>query len=424
MKFDLTRKGAEHLDLADELSRFRDSFYIPKNKDGQDEYYFCGNSLGLQPKITSLLLEEELKKWQELGVKGHFSGERPWMPFHKFLMQGLSDLVGAQIGEAVAMNSLTTNLHLFMTSFYRPNSSRYKILIEEQAFPSDYFAVQSQIENHGLRLEDAMVVIKPEENDGLLALDKILRVIDEHQESLALILLPGVQYYTGQLLPIEMITKHAHKYGITVGFDLAHAVGNVPLNLHDWGVDFAVWCHYKYVNSGPGAVGGGFVHEKHHRAKLPRLCGWWGHDQDSRFLMENRFVPMSSVEAWQLSNPPITSLVCVLSSLNIFQEAGGMSALRKKSLRLTDYLEALLREKLSDRVQVLTPGSSQQRGAQLSLRVKGRSLSGKDIFTALESRGVVCDWRFPDVIRVAPVPLYNRFSDVFEFVRILDEVTQ
>lgn len=424
MSYDFSWAEADKFDANDSLARCRDWFHIPKNENGEDEIYFCGNSLGLQPKKSVSFLQEEMSKWQNYGVKGHFLGERPWMPYHKFLMQGLSDLVGANLGEAVAMNSLTTNLHLFMTSFYQPTKDRFKILIEEHAFPSDHFAVQSQIEVHGFDPLSAMVIIQPEETTGMLSTESIISSIMEHKDTLALILLPGVQYYTGQVLDMARITEQAQKYGILIGFDLAHAVGNIPLHLHKWGVDFAVWCHYKYLNSGPGAVGGGFVHEKHHTKKLPRLCGWWGHDQNTRFQMENHFMPMKSVEAWQLSNPPIASMALILASLNVFSEAGGMLKLREKSVRLTNYLEALLLKFLPDRVKILTPPDVEYRGAQLSLRVAGAKLNGKAIFYELEKRGVVCDWRNPDVIRVAPVPLYNRFNDVFQFVRILDEVTK
>ncbi len=416
---------AKTLDKNDSLSHFRERFYIPAHDDGSESIYLCGNSLGLQPKHTSDLLAEEMQKWRELGVRGHFLGKRPWMPFHKELTHDLADLVGALPSEVVAMNSLTVNLHLLMISFYRPTKSRFKILLEEKAFPSDHFAIESQIRLHGHDPQAGMILIKPDEGESLIRLEKIWEAIETHKDSLALILLPGVQYYTGQLFPVAQITERARKYGITVGFDLAHATGNVPLHLHRDGVDFAVWCHYKYLNSGPGATGGAFVHERHHQNKdLPRLTGWWGHNQDTRFKMETSFDPMKSVEAWQLSNPPIHSLICIRASLDLFRDAGGMEPLRKKSLALTGFLEELLLDRLADRISLITPAEPSERGSQLSLQIRPGKKLPKQVFEDLESRGVVCDWRYPNVIRVAPVPLYNSFLDVANFIERLEEVAK
>jgi len=416
---------AKALDKNDSLSHLRDKFFIPTHDDGTESIYLCGNSLGLQPKHTANLLAEEMEKWQKFGVKGHFLGKRPWMPFHKELTHDLADLVGAKPSEVVAMNSLTANLHLLMVSFYRPTKERYKILLEEHAFPSDHFAIESQLRFHGYDPQSGMVFIRPDEGENLLRVERLLEAIEIHKESLALILLPGVQYYTGQLFPVAQITERARKYGIAVGFDLAHATGNVPLELHRDGVDFAVWCHYKYVNSGPGATGGAFVHERHHQNKdLPRLTGWWGHNQETRFKMETSFDPIPSVEAWQLSNPPIHSLVCIRASLDIFVEAGGIGPLRQKSLALTGFLAELLRERLEDKISLITPKDPSERGAQLSLQIRHGKTSPKQVFEDLEASGVVCDWRHPNVIRVAPVPLYNSFLDVAKFMERLEGVTK
>jgi kynureninase len=414
---------AKKLDQADKLSFLREKFHIPRHGDGSESLYFCGNSLGLQPKHTAALMEEERLKWQELGVKGHFLGKRPWMPFHKELSDDLASLAGALPSEVVVMNSLTVNLHLLMVSFYRPTPSRYRILLEEKAFPSDHFAAESQVRFHGFDPKEGLILLRPEPGEATLRTEKILEAIETHKDSLALILLPGVQYYTGQVFPVRKITDFAQKFGITIGFDLAHGIGNIPFNLHDDGVDFAVWCHYKYVNSGPGATGGAFVHGKHHhRNDLPRLTGWWGHKQETRFKMETSFEPMGTVEAWQLSNPPIQSLICIRGALDLFKEAGGMRPLREKSVALTGFLEDLILENLGDKIHILTPRDPQARGAQLSLEIApGKKMPFK-VFEELEARGITCDWRHPNVIRVAPAPLYNSFFDVAKFVMILEEV--
>jgi kynureninase len=405
---------AASLDRADPLARFRGEFHVPRRDDGrgEEEIYFAGNSLGLLPKRTQSYVDAELDKWGRLAVHAHFSGENPWMPYHELLAEPMARLVGASPTEVVTMNSLTANLHLMMASFYRPTRERHRILIEEHAFPSDDYAVESQARFHGFEPAEALLRIRPDGED-------VSAILEREGDSIALVLLPGVQYYTGAAFDVDAITRLAHAKGCVVGFDLAHAAGNLVLSLHDWDVDFAVWCTYKYLNSGPGSVGGCFVHERHGRQfDLPRLAGWWGHDKKTRFRMQPGFRPIPGAEGWQLSNPPILSLAAIRASLDVFMEAGGMEPLREKSVRLTGYLDWLLRTELGDAVEILTPADPRRRGCQLSLRVKAAG-SGKSIFRKLESSGVTCDWRDPDVIRVAPVPLYNRYDEVHGFVEIL-----
>jgi kynureninase len=419
-------KQAQQLDKQDPLSCMRDEFHIPKQENGEDEIYLCGNSLGLQPKRTSEYLNYELTQWQKLGVKGHFSGEYPWMPYHEFLAQGSADLVGAKTSEVVCMNSLTANLHFMMASFYQPSGKRNKILIENHAFPSDHYAVESQIKFHGLDPDDSLLLAKPRNNEEVIRTEDILELIETQGEEIALVMLPGVQYYTGEVFDMQAITQAAQAKGCRVGFDLAHAAGNIVMQLHDWNVDFACWCSYKYLNSGPGSVAGCFVHEKHHKNKdLPRFAGWWGHDKDSRFKMENTFIPMQSAEAWQLSNPPILSLAAIRASLDTVKQAGGIRVLRKKSIQLSQYMRDLLEEQLNDEIDIITPQSKKHSGAQLSLVVNlegvNGQLDGKQVFDRIEAKGVTCDFRHPNVIRVAPVPLYNSFTDVYKFVKILKE---
>ncbi len=407
------------LDRSDPLGRFRDEFHIPKSDNGKEEIYFVGNSLGLLPRRTPKYVDEELDKWKRLAVKAHFSGENPWLPYHELLAEPMARLVGADPTEVVTMNSLTVNLHLMMTSFYRPTRERHRILLEDHAFPSDDYALESQATLHGFDPAAALVRQKPGEGKHTIDTADVARVLDRAGESIALVLLPGVQYYTGQAFEIEAITRLAHVKGCVVGFDLAHAAGNLVLRLHEWNVDFAVWCTYKYLNSGPGSVGGCFVHERHGmRPDLPRLAGWWGHDKKSRFRMEPGFRPIPGAEGWQLSNPPILSLAAIRASLDVFMEAGGMEPLREKSLRLTAYLEWLLQREVGDSVEILTPGDPRRRGCQLSFRVES-NVSGRTVLEKLEASGVTCDWREPDVIRVAPVPLYNRYEEVYRFVEIL-----
>ncbi len=413
------RDFAIALDRSDPLARFRDEFHIPRSESGEEEIYFVGNSLGLLPRRTLKYVDEELEKWGRLAVKAHFAGENPWMPYHELLAEPMARLVGAYSGEVVTMNSLTVNLHLMMTSFYRPTRERHRILLEEHAFPSDDYAVESQAIVHGFDPSEALVRLSPGPGQHTIEIAEVAQVLERDGESIALVLLPGVQYYTGQAFEIEAITRLAHAKGSVVGFDLAHAAGNLVLSLHDWNVDFAVWCTYKYLNSGPGSVGACFVHERHGmQPGLPRLAGWWGHDKESRFRMEPGFRPIPGAEGWQLSNPPILSLAAIRASLDVFMEAGGMEPLREKSLRLTGYLEWLLQRELGDAVEILTPTDPGRRGCQLSLQVKSTA-SGRTIFERLEASGVTCDWREPDVIRVAPVPLYNRYEDVHRFVEIL-----
>jgi kynureninase len=413
------RDFALALDRRDPLARFRDEFDIPRRANGEEEIYFVGNSLGLLPKRTSKYVEEELAKWKRLAVKAHFEGENPWMPYHEPLAPPMARLVGASPSEVVAMNSLTVNLHLMMVSFYRPTRERHRILLEEHAFPSDDYALESQAGFHGFDPAEALLRLSPGKGKHTIDLSEVALVLEREGESIAVVLLPGVQYYTGQAFEIEAITRLAQEKGCVVGFDLAHAVGNLVLRLHEWNVDFAVWCTYKYLNSGPGSVGGCFVHERHGlRRDLPRLAGWWGHDKESRFRMEPGFLPIPGAEGWQLSNPPILSLAAIRASLDVFLEAGGMEPLREKSLRLTGYLEWLLARELGDSVEILTPRDPNRRGCQLSLLVKSK-VPGRTVLERLEGSGVACDWREPDVIRVAPVPLYNRFEEVHRFVEIL-----
>ncbi len=413
------RDFAVALDRGDPLGRFRNEFHVPRSDNGEEEIYFAGNSLGLLPKRAPKYVDEELEKWKRLAVKAHFSGENPWMPYHELLAEPMARLVGASQTEVVTMNALTVNLHLMMASFYRPTRERHRILLEEHAFPSDDYALESQAILHGFDPAEALVRLQPAEGKHTIDTDDVARVLEREGESIALVLLPGVQYYTGQAFEIEAITRLGHEKGCVVGFDLAHAAGNLVLRLHEWNVDFAVWCTYKYLNSGPGSVGGCFVHERHGlQPDRPRLAGWWGHDKKSRFRMEPGFRPIPGAEGWQLSNPPILSLAAIRASLDVFMEAGGMEPLREKSLRLTAYLEWLLQREIGDSVEILTPAEPRQRGCQLSLRVTS-SRSGKAVFEELEASGVTCDWREPDVLRVAPVPLYNRYEEVHRFVEIL-----
>jgi kynureninase len=406
---------ALQLDAHDPLAAFRDEFLVPRNDDGSEQVYLCGNSLGLQPRATRAALLAELDDWQQLAVEAHFRGRHPWMPYHEFVRDDLAALVGALPHEVVAMNSLTVNLHLMMVSFYRPTPSRNAILIERNAFPSDHHAVESQIRFHGFDPADALIEIDSDLADGTLSQDAILRAIELHGARIALVMLPGLQYLSGQAFDLAAITRAAHAQGCKVGFDLAHAAGNLLLQLHDCGCDFAVWCSYKYLNSGPGAVAGCFVHERHARSDLPRFAGWWGHDQATRFRMAPEFVATPGADGWQLSNPPILALAPVRVSLSIFRRAG-MATLRAKSEALTGYFETLIREHLDDVLAIATPRDPGQRGCQLSLRVKGPREAGRSLFEYLHARGIVVDWREPDVIRAAPTPLYNRRIDCLHFV--------
>jgi kynureninase len=430
-EFDPSLNYAQQLDREDDLRHFRDQFWIPKitnSPAGEAEVYFVGNSLGLQPKNCAQFVQEELDKWQQLGVRGHFESERPWLPFHEFLAPTMAKIVGGKETEVVVMNTLTVNLHLMMASFYRPTQTKNKILIEAHAFPSDHYAVESQIRHHGFEPADSMMLAQPETGTEIFDEDQICELIAEHHKTLALVMLPGVQYYTGQFLDMKKITRVCHEHDVLCGFDLAHAAGNVPMQLHDWGVDFAVWCTYKYLNSGPGSVAGCFVHERHAtNTSLPRLAGWWGHDKASRFEMKNEFKAIPTAEGWQLSNPPILSLAAIRASLEIFESAGGIAPLREKSLRLTGYFEQLLAAELGDQIKLVTPADPDRRGCQLSLEVcldKNSQASGKSIHNELEESGSVTDWREPNVIRAAPVPLYNSFEDVYRFVSNLKRILE
>jgi kynureninase len=415
--FEDSGEFAERLDTEDTLAGFRKRFAIPKTPDGGDQLYFCGNSLGLMPLTAEDAVLEVLRDWKSRAVAAHFDSEHPWMPYHEFLRKPLARLVGARPREVVAMNSLTVNLHLMMVSFFRPTNTRHRIVIEKGAFPSDRYAVVSQLHFHGLDPETSLVELAPEDGSAVFAAGEVEAWLRENGEDVALVLWPGVQYYSGEAFDLASITRAALDAGATIGFDLAHAAGNLELNLHDSGCDFAVWCSYKYMNGGPGAVAGCFVHDRHEGAGLPRFAGWWGHDRETRFRMGPDFVPAPGADAWQLSNPPILAMAPVRASLAVFDEAG-MSALHAKSRRMTAYARFLLTRRLPESVEILTPSDADRHGCQLSLRLRGGN--GRDVFRRLEAGGVVCDWREPDVIRVAPVPLYNRFTEVRSFVDQLE----
>lgn len=418
MNFETSESFARRTDARDSLRHFRDRFHIPKQPGGEEVLYFTGNSLGLQPKTTRDFIEQELKDWADYGVEGHFRAKRAWMPYHELLTDQMAEIVGARAVETVVMNSLTVNLHLLLVSFYRPTRARHKIVVEAGAFPSDRYAAESQIKFHGFNVEDSLIELKPRETEVCLRAEDIEKTVLEHGDSIALILLGGVNYYTGQKFDMRRVAEIGRRVGAVVGFDLAHAAGNVELRLHDWNADFAAWCSYKYLNAGPGGVGGVFVHERHSEDfDLPRFAGWWGHDKKTRFLMGDRFAPIVGAEGWQLSNPPIFQLAALKASLDIFEEAG-MKNLIEKSKTLTAYLEFLLAEIKDERISVITPSDENGRGCQLSIRVAN---SDKNLFNAISARGVVADWREPDVIRVAPVPLYNTYADVYKFAQVLQD---
>ena len=413
-RFQTGADSAAAMDARDPLAHFRDRFLIPKTKTGDDCIYLCGHSLGLQPKTARSYLEQELRDWAQFGVEGHFHARNPWVPYHRLLTQQTATLVGAHPGEVVVMNSLTVNLHLMMTSFYRPTSDRHKILVERGAFPSDQYAVKSQIRFHGFDPASSLLELTPREGESCMRDEDIVALIDREGDSIALILIGGINYVTGQAFDMAGITKAGLRKGCVVGFDLAHAAGNILLHLHDWGPDFAVWCNYKYLNGGPGCVGGCFVHERHASAwQLPRFAGWWGHDEETRFQMGPDFHPMLGAEGWQLSNPPILALAALRASLEIFLEAG-LQRLRDKSRSLTRYMEALLGEQASPKFSIITPREEERRGAQLSIRLPS---SGRELCDRLASAGVIGDWREPDTFRVAAVPLYNSYQDVYSFVQ-------
>jgi len=407
---------ATERDQHDPLREYRSQFHMPVQANGQPFVYFCGNSLGLQPKTTAEFVNQELKDWAAMGVNGHFHAKNPWMPYHEFLTPAMAKVVGGLPHEVVAMNTLSVNLHLMMVSFYRPTKQRFKILIESDAFPSDRYAVESQIRFHGYDTSEALLELTPRQGEILIRQEDIEAMLAQEGEQIALIMLGGVNYYTGQVFDFKRITELGHQYGCTVGFDLAHGAGNLELSLHDDGVDFAVWCSYKYMNSGPGSLGGCFVHERHaNDSSLPRFAGWWGHNKATRFNMRHDFDPIPGAEGWQLSNPPILSLAAMLASLEIFNKVG-MAALREKSVQLTSYLEEQLMTIDTNRIQIITPTNIKERGCQLSIQVKE---ADKALYDAITAKGVIADWREPDVIRVAPVPLYNSYEDVHQFTQIL-----
>ncbi len=402
---------AQELDRNDPLASFRSRFHIPSGADGKPLTYLCGHSLGLQPKNVRAYIEQELKDWEHLGVEGHFQAKKPWLSYHELLTEQTARLVGGLPSEVVVMNSLTANLHLMMISFYRPSGKRRKILFESIPFPSDRYAIESQVKLHGGDPRSDMLELQPRPGETSIRHEDIEALVRKERDTLALIMMGGVNYYSGQLFDMERIVKVGHENGITVGFDLAHAAGNVPLKLHDWNVDFAVWCSYKYLCGGPGTIAGCFVHERFGAKRdMPRLAGWWGHDKTTRFRMGPEFVPMQGAEGWQLSNPPIFQLAALRASMEIVDEAG-MSSIRRKSEVLTAYLEFLL-SKCKGKFTILTPREPSGRGAQISVLI---SRNGADIYRALMAEGIVCDWREPDVIRVAACPLYNTFVDVHRF---------
>jgi kynureninase len=408
-------------DAADPIRRLRNRFHIPKHSDGTEIIYFTGNSLGLQPKTARGYVDQELDDWARLAVEGHLHAHHPWLPYHEFVTEPMARVVGALPIETVVMNSLTVNLHLLMVSFYSPTPERYKIIIEKGAFPSDQYAVESQLKFHAnvLTQNQGLIQLSPRNGESTLRTEDILETIDHEGDAVALILLGGVNYYTGQAFDMRAIAEAGHRKGCVVGFDCAHAAGNLELKLHDWDVDFAAWCSYKYLNAGPGGIAGIFVHERHARSfDLPRFAGWWGHDKETRFLMGPEFKPLPGAEGWQVSNPPILQLAALRASLEIFDEAG-MQALREKSMKLTGYLEFLIDRIDNDRITVITPRDPEHRGCQLSIRVKD---ADKKLFDAITRNGIAADWREPDVIRAAPAPLYNSFSDVYRFAEILKEV--
>lgn len=419
MEYLSTIEFAREADAADPLRRYRDEFSWPEARDGLECVYLCGNSLGLQPHLALDYLQQELDDWARLGVDGHFHARRRWLSYHRNARQGLAYLTGAQENEVVAMNSLTVNLHLLMTSFYRPTTARSKILIESTAFPSDRFAVISQIRMRGYDPAEALIEWSPRSDDGQLRMEDLQTILDEQGEQIALLLLPGVQYYNGQLLDMQRLCRMATDAGCAIGLDLAHAIGNIAMQLHDWAPDFAAWCSYKYLNGGPGAIAGAFVHERHHGGEgTEQLLGWWGHDETTRMQMSPQFKAEQGADLWQLSCPSVLSLAPVLASLELFEKAG-IENLREKSLRLTGYLDYLLQKNFAGRAVSITPAAA--RGAQISMTIVDPALEAKSVMRKLEAQNVVLDWREPNVIRVAPAPLYNSFEDVFRFSQRLEK---
>jgi len=420
MEYQNTLAFALQMDESDPLKHFRNKFLFPKH-EGRDAIYLCGNSLGLQPVSAQKYLNEQLAVWQDFGVEGWFNAKDTWLSYHNGLTGTLAAIVGAKKEEITVMNSLTVNLHLLMVSFYKPSGNRYKIIMEAGAFPSDQYAVESQVKFHGYDPKDAIIEIFPREGEDTLRTEDILQTIEDNASELALVLFSGINYYTGQFFDIPAITKAAHEAGARAGIDLAHAAGNVPLKLHDWDVDFACWCSYKYINSGPGGISGIFVHEKHFGDKaLNRFAGWWGYREDKRFLMAQGFEAAMGAEGWQVSTPPIMLMALHKASLEIFEEAGGIDTLRVKSELLTGYFEFLINKinqgSVKELFKIITPKNKWERGCQLSIVC---NQNARETFNYLTQNGVIADWREPNVIRLSPVPLYNSFKDIFEACRIL-----
>lgn len=413
-----TLEYAKQLDQNDPLSHLRKEFHVPKDKDGNEWIYLTGNSLGLQPKITQHYIQQELDDWANYGVEGHFEAKNPWMSYHEFLTEAMAGVVGAKPIEVVVMNTLTTNLHLLMVSFYQPTKTKYKIVIESDAFPSDRYAVQSQLKFHGFDVEGGLVEWRPRDGEELLRMEDLETILEEQGDEIALLLIGGVNYYTGQYLDIKKIAELGHAKDCMVGIDLAHGAGNIQPNLHDSNIDFAAWCTYKYLNSGPGSLSGLFVHEKHaHNRDLPRFSGWWNHNKETRFNMRQPFDVMPGAEGWQLSNPPILSMAAIKASLDMFAKVG-MDALRKKSIKLTGYFEYLINQIDSDSIKIITPSAPEERGCQLSVQVKN---ADKSLHQKLTENNIITDWREPDVIRCAPVPMYSSYEDVYRMVEILQK---
>lgn len=425
MQFHNTLSFAQQQDAADPLKSFRQRFLIPKH-NGKDTIYFCGNSLGLQPITTKTYVEQELNDWAAYGVEGHFMAKNPWFPYHEFVRENMATVMGALPTETVVMNSLTSNLHFLMVSFYRPTKTRYKIICETSAFPSDQYALQTQVKFHGYNPDDAIIELTPRLGEYSIRKEDVLTEIEKHKDALALIMIGGVNYYTGQVFDMKAITKKGHECGAIVGFDLAHAAGNLQLQLHDWDVDFAAWCSYKYLNAGPGGVGGAFIHERNcNNTDLIRFAGWWGNDPATRFSMPHDFVPVKTADAWQLSNAPVLPMAALRASLEIFQEAT-MSALATKRKLMNGYLRFIINgiiesANAQQKIIIITPSAEDECGAQISMLC---NQNGKAIHSHLTDNGVIADWREPEVLRMASVPLYNSFEDVFRFGQLFEEAVK
>jgi kynureninase len=419
LKYQHNLEFAKYQDEIDKLSKYRSKFHMPTDKDGNELIYLCGNSLGLQPKSTKAAINQELEDWANLGVEGHLEAKNPWLPYHEYLAETMAKVVGAKPIEVVVMNTLTANLHFMMISFYRPTKKRYKILIESDAFPSDKYAVESQLRHHGFDDKEGLILWKPRKDEDLLHYEDLETILEENGDEIALIMIGGVNYYTGQYFDLKRISELGHQHGCIVGFDCAHGAGNVELSLHDSGADFAVWCTYKYMNSGPGSLAGCFVHEQHaYNKDLNRFTGWWSHNKETRFNMHGEFDQLPGAEGWQLSNPPILSMAAIKASLDIFNEVG-IEKLVTKSKNLTGYFEFLINELKIDSISIITPSNPKERGCQLSIQVKN---ADKSLHKKLTEAGVISDWREPDVIRCAPVPLYNSFQDIYHMVDRLKKI--